>query len=65
MPKTVFMSRVITETEFLRRSHDLEESISRGKFSEFCEVKITDSSSATEKSIWNFMKVSGGYGCPT
>ena len=57
MPKTVCMSRVVTEIEFLNRSRDLEASLTQGKFAEFCKKKIAESSSTTDKTIWDFVKV--------
>ena len=57
MPKTVCMSRIVTETEFLSKSQDLEESLIQGKLKEFCDRKIAESTSASDKSIWSFMKV--------
>ena len=55
-PKTVHMSQVVTEHDFLQRSNQLEESLSRQQFMEFCERKIQNSS-GQEKDIWNFLKV--------
>ena len=57
VPKTVCVSRVITEQQFLQKSCDLEDSLVQGKLAEFCERKIGDSSDSIEKNIWSFLKV--------
>ncbi len=58
VPKTVAVSQVVTEQEFLRRSCDLEKSLSEGKLAEFCDGKVGECADATEKSMWSFLKVS-------
>ena len=57
-PKVVSLSQVITELDLIQRSHDLEESLSRQQFAEFCEKKAQESSNENEKNLWDFMKVS-------
>ena len=57
VPKHVRVSQVITEGDLLNRSNQLEESLSRQQFSEFCEAKIGQSSDTQQKNIWNFLKV--------
>lgn len=56
-PKTVYVSQVTTEHELLKRSCDLEESLSRQQFAEFCERKAQESKDEKEKNIWSFLKV--------
>jgi len=57
VPKTVSMSRIVTETEFLNKSRDLEQALAQGNLGEFCDHKIGHASNPTDKNIWNFMKV--------
>ena len=57
VPKTVAISQVVTEQDFLRRSCDLEHSLSEGKLAEFCEGKVGECTDANEKSMWSFLKV--------
>lgn len=58
MPKTVSISRVVTEQEFLHKSSHLENSLLEGNFAGFCESKVCEASDVTEKSMWSFLKVS-------
>ena len=57
MPKTVAISRVVTEQEFLHKSGHLEDSLLEGNFGAFCESKVSETSDVTEKSMWSFLKV--------
>ena len=57
VPKTINISHVVTEQEFLRKSCDLEDSMKQGKFAEYCEEKINATSDNKEKNIWSFLKV--------
>ncbi len=57
VPKTVSMSKVVTETEFLSQSEKMEEALSAGRLAQFCDKKIADCSNASDKNIWSFMKV--------
>ena len=57
MPKTVNISHVVTEQEFLHKSHDLEQSLAQEKFAQFCGDKVEGSADGTEKNMWNFLKV--------
>lgn len=59
VPKTVYVSSVVTEQDFLHRSRDLEDSLLQGKFSEFCERKVRESSAAADRNMWSFLKASG------
>ncbi len=60
-PKTVHVSQVTTEHELLKRSCDLEDSLSRQQFVEFCEKKVQESNDDKEKNIWSFLKVNTYY----
>ena len=57
VPKTVSMSRIVTETEFLNKSRDLEQALAQGSLGQFCDRKIGDTSNPADKNIWSFMKV--------
>ncbi|XP_041124928.1 protein transport protein Sec31A-like isoform X2 [Polyodon spathula] len=56
-PRHVFISQVITETEFLQRSSELQSALHTGSFSSFCEAKIQKAATDSEKNIWSFLKV--------
>lgn len=55
--KAITLRRVVTEHDLVQRSHDLEDSLSKQQFVEFCENKSQESSSERDKNLWNFMKV--------
>ncbi len=59
--KTVCVSSVVTEQEFIGKSHDFESSISQGKYQDVCEQKINSCSAESEKNVWNFLKVSASF----
>lgn len=49
--------QVVTETEFIARSNDLQEILSSGKIADYCQKKIDDAGSVYEEDIWSFLKV--------
>ncbi|XP_066430360.1 protein transport protein Sec31A isoform X3 [Eleutherodactylus coqui] len=53
----VFVSQVVTEEEFLKRSNKLQDVVSTGAFLEYCQRKIDDAKNNFEKSVWSFLKV--------
>ena len=55
--RIVYISQVVTEHSLLQRSGNLEESLSRQQYGEFCEQKVQEASNAHDKNIWNFLKV--------
>ncbi|BFZ17823.1 hypothetical protein BsWGS_20864 [Bradybaena similaris] len=55
--RNVTISQVVTETELVVRSNQLEQAISSGQFSEFCAMKAANSSDVMQENMWNFMKV--------
>ena len=57
LPKTVNISHVVTEEQFLRKSVDLERSLAEGKYVDFCGEKVEECTDAMEKNMWNFLKV--------
>lgn len=55
-PKQVVVSQVVTETELINRSHELETSLISGHLVEYCDFKITNASDENEKLLWQFLK---------
>ncbi|XP_076875661.1 protein transport protein Sec31A isoform X3 [Brachyhypopomus gauderio] len=53
----VHISQVITETEFLRRSDQLQAVLSTGGFVTFCQEKIQAAPNEFEKTVWAFLKI--------
>lgn len=55
---TVFVSQVVTEHELIAHSNQLETALQYGQYSEFCEAKISSSTTLHERSVWNFLRAS-------
>ncbi|XP_072165070.1 protein transport protein Sec31A-like [Diadema setosum] len=55
--RPVHISQVVTETDLINRSNSLEDALSRGSFTEFCNGKIKQSHSELDTQIWKFLKV--------
>lgn len=53
----VYISQVVTETEFLKRSEQLQATLGAGSFVDFCNGKIDAAGNEFEKTIWSFLKV--------
>lgn len=56
-PRPVFISQVITESEFLTRSAVLQEALGSGNLLNYCQSKIQQASRPSEKMFWQFLKV--------
>ncbi|XP_076778223.1 protein transport protein Sec31B isoform X2 [Arvicanthis niloticus] len=56
-PRPVFISQVITESEFLTRSAVLQEALGSGSLLNYCQNKIQQASLPCEKMLWQFLKV--------
>lgn len=56
--RIVHISQVVTETELVTRSNQLQQALSAGQYLEFCALKASNSASAMEENIWNFLRVS-------
>ncbi|XP_042816456.1 protein transport protein Sec31B isoform X16 [Panthera tigris] len=54
--RLVFVSQVTTESEFLRRSAELQESLGSGNLLNYCQNKIELTSLQSEKMLWQFLK---------
>ncbi|XP_060764279.1 protein transport protein Sec31A isoform X2 [Neoarius graeffei] len=57
MAHVVHVSQVVTDTEFLDRSNQLQATLTAGSFVEFCQRKIEATQNEFEKTIWAFLKV--------
>ncbi|XP_039532057.1 protein transport protein Sec31A isoform X2 [Pimephales promelas] len=53
----VHVSQVVTETDFLDRSNQLQATLTAGNFLEYCQTKIEAAQNEFEKTIWSFLKV--------
>ncbi|KAM6221915.1 protein transport protein Sec31A isoform 4-T4 [Rhynchocyon petersi] len=56
-PHHVFISQVVTEKEFLRRSDQLQQVVQSQGFINYCQKKIETSQTEFEKNVWSFLKV--------
>ncbi|XP_035847739.1 protein transport protein Sec31A isoform X2 [Sander lucioperca] len=52
----VHVSQVVTETAFLKRSDQLQATLSAGSFVDFCQGKIDAAENEFEKTLWSFLK---------
>uniref|UniRef100_A0A673C619 Protein transport protein Sec31A n=1 Tax=Sphaeramia orbicularis TaxID=375764 RepID=A0A673C619_9TELE len=52
----VHISQVVTETAFLKRSDQLQATLSAGSFVDFCQEKIDAAENEFEKIVWSFLK---------
>uniref|UniRef100_A0A3B5B5S2 Protein transport protein Sec31A n=1 Tax=Stegastes partitus TaxID=144197 RepID=A0A3B5B5S2_9TELE len=52
----VHISQVVTETAFLKRSDQLQATLSSGSFVDFCQGKIDVAENEFEKTVWSFLK---------
>ncbi|XP_059025179.1 protein transport protein Sec31B isoform X9 [Mustela lutreola] len=55
--RLVFVSQVIIESEFLRRSAELREALESGNLLNYCQDKMEQTSLQSEKMLWQFLKV--------
>ncbi|XP_042764329.1 protein transport protein Sec31B isoform X11 [Panthera leo] len=54
--RLVFINQVTTESEVLRRSAELQESLGSGNLLNYCQNKIELTSLQSEKMLWQFLK---------
>ena len=54
---TVTVSQVVTDVELVSRSTMLEATLASGRYTEFCDRKISLCKDETESTIWRFLKV--------
>uniref|UniRef100_A0A3B1JD00 Protein transport protein Sec31A n=1 Tax=Astyanax mexicanus TaxID=7994 RepID=A0A3B1JD00_ASTMX len=57
VPHVVNISQVVTETDFLDRSSQLQSTLTAGSFVEFCQTKIEAAQNEFERTVWAFLKV--------
>lgn len=57
MAHVVHVSQVVTDTDFLNRSNQLQATLTASSFVEFCQGKIEAAPNEFEKTIWAFLKV--------
>ncbi|XP_049324764.1 protein transport protein Sec31A isoform X2 [Astyanax mexicanus] len=57
VPHVVNISQVVTETDFLDRSSQLQSTLTAGSFVEFCQMKIEAAQNEFERTVWAFLKV--------
>ncbi|XP_056874422.1 protein transport protein Sec31A isoform X1 [Takifugu flavidus] len=55
-PHVVHISQVVTETDFLKRSDQLQATLNTGTFVDFCQGKIGAAVNEFEKTLWSFLK---------
>ena len=55
--RLVQISQVVTETELVARSDQLQSALSSGQLAEFCAMKVANSKSEVDENVWNFLKV--------
>ncbi|KAI1905323.1 hypothetical protein AGOR_G00014910 [Albula goreensis] len=53
----VHVSQVVTETDFLNRSNQLQATMTAGSFVDFCQSKIDAAQNEFERTVWSFLKV--------
>ncbi|KAK3089875.1 hypothetical protein FSP39_007256 [Pinctada imbricata] len=56
-PRQVYISQVVTETELLQRSSQLEQALYNGQYVEYCAMKAANSTDPLQENIWNFLRV--------
>uniref|UniRef100_A0A4W3HMM8 Protein transport protein Sec31A n=1 Tax=Callorhinchus milii TaxID=7868 RepID=A0A4W3HMM8_CALMI len=56
-PFQVLVSQVVTETELLSRSNQLQSTVHSGDFVAFCQLKVDNAQTDFERNMWGFLKV--------
>ncbi|XP_078319996.1 protein transport protein Sec31A-like isoform X1 [Crassostrea virginica] len=56
-PKVVCISQVVTETDLLERSHQLEQALENRQYVEYCAMKSANCTDPLQENIWNFLRV--------
>ncbi|XP_058846541.1 protein transport protein Sec31A-like isoform X4 [Acipenser ruthenus] len=57
VPHHVYVSQVVTETDFLERSNQLQTAVQAGNFFNFCQSKVEAAQTEFERNIWSFLKI--------
>lgn len=53
----MYISQVVTETDLLHRSHQLEQALENGQYIEYCAMKSANCTDPLQENIWNFLRV--------
>lgn len=53
----VHISQVVTETDFIKRSNQLQTTLTSGNFLEYCQTKTDAAQNIFDKTVWSFLKV--------
>ncbi|XP_069125025.1 protein transport protein Sec31A-like isoform X1 [Argopecten irradians] len=56
-PREVNISQVVTETDLITSSSQLEQALMNGQYVEFCAMKAANCQDTMQESIWNFLRV--------
>ncbi|KAL8602789.1 hypothetical protein ACOMHN_055172 [Nucella lapillus] len=56
-PRVVTISQVVTETELVSRSDQLQQALGAGQYAEFCALKVANSTDDMQENVWNFLRV--------
>lgn len=56
IPRTVLISQVVTEAEFVQKASHLEEALQAGNFVEYCLNKANSTDDQHKKYIWHYLK---------
>lgn len=59
------MSQVVTETDLVTGSLQLEQALGNGQHVEFCAMKAANSNDSMQESIWNFLMVNNPVYLPS
>ena len=59
--RQISLSQVVTETDLLSGSLQLEQALSNGQHMEFCAMKAANCSDRMQENIWNFLMVRTNY----
>jgi len=57
-PHTVTVSQIVTESDLVTGSLQLEQALNNGQHVEFCAMKAANAGDTMQESIWNFLMVS-------
>ncbi|XP_057207599.1 protein transport protein Sec31A isoform X6 [Triplophysa rosa] len=55
--RIVHICQVVTETDFIKRSNQLQTTLTSGNFLEYCQTKIDAAQNIFDKTVWSFLKV--------
>ncbi|XP_056592258.1 protein transport protein Sec31A isoform X7 [Triplophysa dalaica] len=55
--RIVHICQVVTETDFIKRSNQLQTTLTSGNFLQYCQTKIDAAQNIFDKTVWSFLKV--------